>query len=86
MLSLVENKLVQDYLGAKFQWDSFTVGTEANPVTSQTLTCKVKLCGDDCIDLARDTVCPYNDDGLDFNKVKGFKISSLILWLEKPEF
>ena len=71
MLSLVDGKLVQDYLGAKFQWDSFTVGTEANPVTSQTLTCKVKLCGDDCTDLASKATCPSNQDGLDFNKVKG---------------
>ena len=68
---MVDDILVQEYLGAEFQWDSFTVGTEANPVTSQTLTCTVKLCGDDCMIIPTKTACPDNDDGLDFKRGRG---------------
>jgi len=60
--------LVQTSLMAQVQWNTFTVGSVANPLTSQTVTCIVKLCGDDCMSLAENAICPADSAGLEYVK------------------
>jgi len=60
--------LVQTSLMAQVEWNTFTVGSVANPLTSQTVTCKVKLCGADCRSLAESAICPADSAGLEYVK------------------